>query len=100
MRDNVKYVQNLMNWLLDNIESFKNIFNWTSPSKTFPIYCCLVVLWILTVCIPGRILILIVGLYEFLFIFLPIPDGNEMVIRFYNLLQSIPNDNDLEVSDV
>jgi hypothetical protein len=33
MRDNVKYVQNLMSWLLDLIESIKNIFTWAVPSK-------------------------------------------------------------------
>jgi hypothetical protein len=33
MRDNVKYVQNLMSWLLDLIESAKNIFTWAVPMK-------------------------------------------------------------------
>lgn len=95
MRDHVRYVQNLMNWLLDLIESFKNIFNWTLPEKTFPIYVAFVAIWVLTVFIPGRIIILGIGLYEFLYIFLPIPDGNEISIRFANLLNSIPNDDDL-----
>jgi hypothetical protein len=33
MRDNVKYVQNRMAWILDLVESLKNIFTWVVPSK-------------------------------------------------------------------
>lgn len=33
MRDSIKYVQNMLAWLLDLLESTKNIFNWTIPSK-------------------------------------------------------------------
>lgn len=95
MTDNVKYVQNLLNWLLDQIESVKNIFNWTSPSKTYPIYLAIVAIWLVTVIVPGRLLILSLGLYEFLFIFLPIPEGRNNIIRFSNLIQSIPNDDDI-----
>ena len=95
-RDNVKFVQNLMRWLLDTIESFKNIFNWTAPSKTLPIYLCLVAIWLLCVAVPGRFIILTVGLYEFLYKFIPEPGGNASQIRFSNLLQSIANDDDLE----
>lgn len=95
MRDHVKYVQNVMFWILDILESFKNIFNWTAPSKTLPIYIGLIILWLLTIFIPGQLLILAVGLYQFLYVILPIPDGNELTIRFVNLLQSIPNDDDI-----
>lgn len=95
LTDNVKYVQNLMNSLLDQIESMKNIFNWTSPSKTFPIYVALVAVWVVTVLVPGRLIILAVGLYEFFFVFLPIPEGRSSMIRFGNLIQSIPNDDDI-----
>lgn len=95
MTDNVKYVQNLMNWLLDQIESAKNIFNWTAPSKTFPIYLAVVAAWLVTVVVPGRLLILGWGLYQFLFICLPIPEGRQTMIRISNLLQSIPNDDDI-----
>lgn len=95
MTDNVKYVQNLMNWLLDQIESAKNIFNWTSPSKTLPIYLVIVAVWLITIVVPGRLLILSLGLYQFLFICLPIPEGRNNMIRFSNLLQSIPNDDDI-----
>lgn len=96
MRDHVRYVQNVMNNILDWIESFKNLFNWTSPIKTLPIYLSVIVLWLLTIFISGRILILLWGLYQFFYIFLPIPDGNEYVIRFQNIVNSLPNDDDLE----
>lgn len=33
MPENIRYVQNLMGSILDTIESFKNIFNWTVPYK-------------------------------------------------------------------
>ena len=95
MTDNVKYVQNLMNWLLDQIESAKNIFNWTAPNKTYPIYLAIIAVWLVTVMIPGRLLILAFGLYEFLFVLLPIPEGRSTMIRFSNLIQSIPNDDDI-----
>lgn len=95
-RDNVKYVQNLMNWILDCIESFKNIFNWTSPKKTMPLYVILVTVCITSAIVPGRYIILAVGLYEFLYKFIPEPEGNSNSIRYANLLHSIPNDDDLE----
>ena len=95
MRDHIKYVQNVMNWLLDIVESGKNWLNWTIPEKTFIIYATFLILWILTIMIPGRILILLVGLYEFLYIFLPIPEGNQIAIILMNILNSIPNDDDL-----
>lgn len=96
MRDNVKYVQNLMNWLLDLIESFKNILNWTAPGKTYPIYMCLLGIWFVTIIIPGRIIILIVGLYQFLAVLIPPPKNNSVGIKFQNFLKSIPNDDDIE----
>eukprot|EP00981_Chlorochromonas_danica_P011379 scaffold3991_cov159-Ochromonas_danica.AAC.4 len=95
IRDYVKYVQNWMSWILDMIESYKNLFVWTLPKKTYPIYVLLVIIWILTVFIPGRYLILSWGLYQFLYILLPIPEGDEYIICWDNYLQSIPNDDDL-----
>lgn len=96
LRDNVKYVQNIMNWLLDLIESTKNIFNWTAPHKTYPIYLCLVAVWVVTILIPGRILILCLGLYQFLYVLIPPAKNNSVGIKFFNFLKSIPNDDDLD----
>lgn len=95
LTDNVKYVQNMMNGLLDQIESLKNLLNWTSPSKTFPLYVALVAVWLVTILVPGRLIVLAIGLYEFFFVFMPIPEGRNTMIRFGNLVQSIPNDDDL-----
>jgi len=58
LRDHIKYVQNLMAGILDSIESIKNMLNWTAPTITKPIYLAVVVIWIATVLIPGRLLIL------------------------------------------
>ncbi|KAJ1434218.1 hypothetical protein B484DRAFT_293960 [Ochromonadaceae sp. CCMP2298] len=95
MPDNVVYVQNLMAWLLDLIESSKNILNWTSPRRTKPIYLAVVAIWAVTLLVPGRLLILLLGMYQFLFAFLPIPEGRSNMIRVGNLLASIANDDDL-----
>jgi hypothetical protein len=95
MRDHITYVQNLMSWLLDIIESFKNIFNWTTPSKTFILYIAMIALWLTSIIIPGRYLILMVGLHQFFYKFLPDPDGKQMLQKLYNLMQSLPNDDDL-----
>ena len=96
MRDNIKYVQSLMSYILNAIESYKNLFNWTSPSKTFPIYCCLVAIWLATICIPGRYLILAIGLYQFLFRFLPEFDPVPNEIRLQNVMEALPNDDDIQ----
>jgi len=96
MRDHVTYVQNVMNSLLDSIESSKNIFNWTAPSRTWPLYICIVAAWFVTIAVPGRFLVLSWGLYQFFFVFIPIPEGRNFMIRCGNLLRSIANDDDLE----
>jgi hypothetical protein len=100
MPENFKYVQNLMAWMLDLVESTKNVFNWTSPSKTFPLYCILVVFWLLTLVIPNRYIILVIGIYQFMAKWLPSVSEDGVTLPFYvkmhNFLQSIPNDDDIE----
>lgn len=95
VRDHVKHAQNLMAWILDCFESGKNLLNWTLPLRTLPLYLTILGIWVLTICITSQHLILIWGLYQFLYVILPIPEGNEITKRFCNLLQSIPNDDDL-----
>ena len=85
-----------MAWILHLIESIKHIFTWAIPSKTFPLYLCLVAVWLVTVMVPGRWLILVLGLFEFLSKFLPPAEGNSFSVRASNLLASLPNDDDLE----
>lgn len=63
MPENIKYVQNLMGSILNSIESFKNIFNWTLPLKTNLIYWVLVVFWVISVFVPGRYLLLFGNIY-------------------------------------
>jgi hypothetical protein len=96
MRKNIQYVQNLMAYILNFLESFKNVLNWTVPSKTYPLYIGLILTWIATVIIPGRYLVLGIGLYEFLYCFFPQPDEFPIVTRFFNLLEAVPNDDELE----
>ncbi len=96
MRSNIKYVQNLMAYILNFLESFKNVLSWTVPSKTFPLYIGFITLWFAAILIPGRYLILSLGLYEFLYTFAPQPDSFPIVTRFFNLLEAVPNDDDLD----
>lgn len=96
MRDNVQYVQNLLGGALDSIESFKNLFTWAVPDKTYVVFLALLLLWILTILIPGRYIILVAGCSEFLYIFLPQSKQSTFMTRFSNLLESIPNDDDLK----
>jgi len=94
-RDHIKYVQNILGGVLNKVESFKNIFNWTFPAKTLPIYTVFCLLWVASILIPGRYLILIAGLSEFLYIFMPQPEDLPMATRIHNLLESLPNDDDI-----
>jgi hypothetical protein len=52
----------------------QNLFNWTQPVKTLPLYLIIVGVWLLTVFIPGRYIILVAGLSEFLYEFTPQPE--------------------------
>jgi hypothetical protein len=66
------------------------------PPQTFPLYLCLVAIWLVTVFVPGRWIILGVGLLEFLSKFLPPSEGKAFAVKAGNLLASLPNDDDLE----
>jgi hypothetical protein len=96
MRDNIKYVQNLMNSILKAIETYKNLLNWTSPTMSYPIYLALLGLWLATAVIPGRYLLLGLGLYQFLYRFFPETDSLPNYIRMVNILEAVPNDDDLQ----
>ena len=93
----LEYVSNLMAWLLDSLESFKNLFNWSVPSKTYPLYVGVLSLLVLTMLVPGRYLILAVGLHQFFAAFMPKGSGESpMSVRLCNLLHAVPNDDDLD----
>ena len=95
MRENVQYVQNLLGGALDSFESLKNIFTWADPRKTAIIFIISSLGWIITSLVPSRWLILIVGLSEFSYAFMPQPKQSTISVRLNNLLESIPNDVDL-----
>ena len=97
MPENIRFVQNLMASILNSLESFKNIFNWTVPSKTYYIYWLFVLLWLVSIAVPGRYLILIVGIYDFFYCFMPQPDDFPFDTRLNNLLEALPNDDELEL---
>jgi hypothetical protein len=65
--------------------------------QTSPLYQLLVILWLATIFVPNRYLILLWGLYQFFFKFLPVPEDDPITIKFNNFLKSIPNDDDLDV---
>lgn len=43
----------------------KNLLNWTHPSKTMLVYLLVVLAWLILLAIPGRYIVLALGLYEF-----------------------------------
>lgn len=54
--------------------------------QTLPLYLCLVGVWLVTVLIPGRWIILLIGLWEFLGQFVPAAEGDAFSVRMVNLL--------------
>lgn len=103
MRETAAFVQNGLGFVLDAIESYKNLLNWTHPKKTAMVYAVAIAVWLAFVILPGRIIILTIGLFEFLkkFIFgvMPPPDPNvKNGFILDNLVASIPNDEDLRVA--
>jgi len=96
LRANVEWVQNLLNGILGKIESFKNIFNWTYPHKTSIIFFSVLFAFVLFFLIPGRWIILVVGIHEFLYCFYPHPEDPMFSILISNLLLSMPNDLQVE----
>lgn len=99
MPENIKYVQNLMSWLLDLVESAKNLMNWSSPARTWPLYLLLFLVFMLTVLVKNRYIVLVVGLQQFFDIFVSGPSSgitSPTSTKVNNFLHSIPNDDDIE----
>jgi hypothetical protein len=91
----VKAIQNLLEEWLGWLESLKNLFNWTHPKKTLALY---LGLWVglgVLLIVPSRYLVLGGGVYQFLYKFFPEQEEYPNVIRAENLIQSVPNDEDL-----
>ena len=85
-----------MNDIVGYIEGLKNLVNWTNPKKTMFIYVAVVLLWITAIFIKGRYLLLLAGLSQFFYKYMPNADGTQFSDRFHNMMQSVPNDDDLD----
>jgi len=48
------------------------------------------------VLVPGRYIILAIGIYQFIDKFIPRPEASSIMTIYNNLLTTIPNDDDLE----
>ena len=99
MPENIKYVQNLMSWLLDLAESTKNLMNWSSPARTWPLYAALIMAFLLTILVKNRYIVLLAGLQQFFDIFISGPSSSmnsPTSTKINNFLHSIPNDDDIE----
>ena len=98
VHENATYAQNCLGYVLDFLESCKNALSWTHPEKTAFILFCGLVGAFLFARIPTRWLLLAGGLYEFTYRLVPFYSGSPMTTRFFNLLRSLPNDDDLKKS--
>ncbi|KAJ8608334.1 hypothetical protein CTAYLR_009420 [Chrysophaeum taylorii] len=92
---NATYAQNVLGWSLDILESLKNAFSWTHPWKTAWLFGATLFATLLFARIPTRWLALAIGFYEFTYRLVPCFKGSPMTARVLNLLQSVPNDDDL-----
>ncbi|KAJ1452725.1 hypothetical protein M885DRAFT_619701 [Pelagophyceae sp. CCMP2097] len=88
------YAQNVLGAIVDFYESLKNALSWTHPRKTLGIFGGCGAGACVFLCVPTRWLVLAGGLYEFFYRLLPC-DGAPMSTRCWNLLRSLPNDDDL-----
>ncbi|CAM9630849.1 unnamed protein product, partial [Phaeothamnion confervicola] len=103
LRSTVRDYQGTLGSVLDAIEAGKNLFNWTHPPKTALAFGAIFTVWVLLLVVPGRYVVLVVGLYEFLAKFIPFskaPPGqppSALSIKLTNLLHSVPTDEDLRL---
>lgn len=96
----VKDVQVAVEGVLDALETVKNLVNWTHPPKTLLLYGVVALAWLFFLVIPGRYLILGLGLYEFTKVWLgvdpPVVDETPpLAVKIKNLIVSLPVDSEL-----
>ena len=96
VHENATYAQNCLGYVLDFLESWKNMLSWTHPEKTGFVLLCSLVGVLLFAKIQTRWLLLAGGLYEFTYRLIPFYSGSPMTTRLFNLLRSLPNDADLK----
>lgn len=69
----------------------KNLLNWTHPPKTFVVYLLVALVWLVLLAVPGRYIVLALGLYEFSKAWMgvedtPAEDTPPLAIKLKNLL--------------
>ncbi|CAM9903085.1 unnamed protein product, partial [Pylaiella littoralis] len=110
LRNTVRDVQDTIGSVLDMVEAVKNLLNWTHPPKTLMVYVVVALLWLILLAVPGRYIVLALGLLEFSKAWVgggggaghesvvsneapPPPPG--LAIKLRNLLDSLPVDSEL-----
>merc|ERR1711871_597358 len=94
-RDTGKLVLNYLGHTLDWVEIIKNALNWTHPQKTRYIFQVLFVLTVASALIPTRYIVLVIGMMEFIYYFLPkwyLDMRTPLVDRITNMVASVPSD--------
>lgn len=73
-------------------QTAKNLINWTHPPKTFLVYMLVALVWLVLLIVPGRYIVLALGLYEFSKVWIGVqPQGNDdaptpIAMKLRNLL--------------
>eukprot|EP00752_Nemacystus_decipiens_P018720 g16783.t1 len=110
-RNTIREVQDTIGTVLDTVEAVKNLLNWTHPPKTLMVYALVALVWIVLLVVPGRYIVLTLGLLEFSKAWLGAkePGADELVpdhaaaahpppplaTKLKNLLMSLPVDSEL-----
>jgi len=114
----VQVVQNTLGSIVDSVEGFINLINFTDPYKSSIIFVGLLPCWVIFCLIPTRYIILLAGLAQYIITFVDkygenlgliserkskayqgSPDradtGNPFATKIYNAIRSIPTNEDL-----
>eukprot|EP00903_Cladosiphon_okamuranus_P005945 g5874.t1 len=110
-RNTIREVQDTIGTVLDMVEAVKNLLNWTHPPKTLMVYALVALVWVVLLVVPGRYIVLTLGLLEFSKAWLGAkePGAEEVVMdrsastrpplplatKLKNLLMSLPVDSEL-----
>ncbi|CAN0041907.1 unnamed protein product [Ectocarpus sp. 12 AP-2014] len=106
-RNTIRDVQDTIGTVLDTVEAVKNLLNWTHPPKTLLVYAVVALAWLVLLVVPGRYIVLTLGLLEFSKAWMTGGQEPEVVagdgggtpsplaIKLRNLLLSLPVDSEL-----
>ncbi|CAM9411538.1 unnamed protein product [Hapterophycus canaliculatus] len=106
LRNTVRDVQDTIGTVLDAVEAVKNLLNWTHPPKTLMVYTLVAIAWLVLLVIPGRYIVLALGLLEFSKVWMAgaqepgrgrggSVETPPLAIKLRNLLMSLPVDSEL-----